>query len=303
MIKCPKCQEEKEESEFYYSSSKKKFECFCKVCCRGYSQRYRNPEDPVLAAKRKEEIKERVKEWESKNREYRSEQQLMRRNANLEKAREHSREYYHRKKNSDPCFVEKRRLYAQSKKKDFNAARKKKRQEKLNDPVFVVATRISATIKRMAQGRKLQRSLSYIGLSSVEEFILEMGKKTTNQTWLFDKNMEIDHIWQLNWIDLDSGASQETLLTLFNNYSNLRPLFAKTNLSRSYYDFSPISREALEKFKDVLKPIILAGIEFYLGNPHLFSGHQINKASEEERIISAHLKTLGFAPTRYGSSR
>ncbi len=284
---CKFCQEEKNEAEFFHGGikgGKIKPRPRCVSChkkCVNAAARKKWSENPeARASKRKyiEKNKERDRAWQKKYREN---------NINKKKARQYSQVW--RKKNKSKCAaynMKYRHKSPENMKRHTRAviASQKRSMEKY--PEKAVLKRMRHHFKRIIKGVKSSRSFAYIGISSFHEFISRLSSKTENPHWIRD-GYQIDHIWQLNWFDemIEIKNWAETISFVVHHHSNLRPLAKPINLIRSFYDFSPLKQEDFQKFEPYLNESVKLALLKYWENLHLFSGAQINKCSEEERVL------------------
>lgn len=168
---------------------------------------------------------------------------------------------------------------------------------KLEQPQKYVLRSVRSVISHLGKGKKLRRSLEYIGVSDHFEFVSLLSLKTECPDWYLRKDYHIDHIWQVNWFDkmLSSAPIEEVsekILHCLNHHSNLRPLLGIINLTRSCYDFSPLSKEDYLKYEPFLDERIKVGLKFYWENSHLFSGGTIEKGSKEESLVVNYIRSL-----------
>lgn len=187
-------------------------------------------------------------------------------------------EYYNRVKNSEKFIAKERKYYqdnkeiiknrsserySKNKKHCLELAKRRAKIRRATDPIFKLQLNIRRMILRVIE-RKTQRSFSYLGVSSIEEFISLMDGKTDNQNWKQD-GYHLDHIWQIHWFSDFLLKDKESATLLINHHSNLRPLPQKENLKRSKKDFEPLLFEDFLKYKDFLNPEILEEILSYKG--------------------------------------
>lgn len=137
-----------------------------------------------------------------------------------------------------------------------------KKNKRSTNPIWKLKENLRSSLSRIKTGEKNKKTLTYIGVDSIEQFIFLMSEKTNNKNWLQD-DYHIDHIWQLQWFDDYMKKNPEFILSLVNHHSNLRPLEAKYNISRDKYDFSPLKKEDFEKFKPFLDIEISEKIQFF----------------------------------------
>lgn len=323
MRKCKSCQEEKEESEFYLQNGTPRLHCkkcvlnrqkeYCdgkKEERRAYNKEYRsrNKEKLKLNAalyfkENKDSIKKKAHEHYISNKGQYKERQKKYKTENEEKIKEtrsRNREKYSKKvkenyQKNRAKRIEDRKKWGEKNKSKISEYKKKSYLKlKETNPSKYIMRGLRSTISRVGKGSKLKKSLEYIGVSSCQEFVELMSQKVNDQSWFINSQYHIDHIWQLNWCEnfLQDCCKEdlEKILSVFNHHLNLRPLSERNNLIRSHYDFSPLKQEDFQKFEPYLNESIKFALLKYWENAHLFSGTQINKVSEEERIIVGWLK-------------
>ncbi len=103
------------------------------------------------------------------------------------------------------------------------------KQRKLNDPLHNLTVRIRKLIRQALKVRKIEKyatSTSILGCS-FSEFRDHIEKQfTKGMSWDRISEIHLDHI-----IPLKSGRTEEDVIRLCH-YTNLRPLWAKDNLSK-----------------------------------------------------------------------
>jgi hypothetical protein len=237
MKKCSKCQLEKSEKCFgKHKLTKSGLYPSCKDC----RQRYRK-ENKEFLKKKNHEYYERAK--------------------NSEKFISRTKEYY--KNNKDVILNRSVKRYIENKDHCLMVAAKRLRIRRNSDPIFKLKTNMRRMILRIIKG-KSQRSIYYLGVSSIEEFINLMNFKTDNPKWLEDR-YHLDHIWQIHWFSDFLLKDKEKACLLINHYSNLRPLSPKENLKRNKKNFEPLLFEDFLKYKEFLNSDILNEIQNYKG--------------------------------------
>jgi hypothetical protein len=126
-----------------------------------------------------------------------------------------------------------------------------KKKKRMSDPAWYLMEKIRSAISRLKKNELNKKTLSYIGVDTIEDFIKEMGEKTENKNWLIE-NYHIDHIWQLNWFSEALKNPSDELLMTINNKANLRPLPAKENCCRPPFDFQPLNINDFERYSPYL---------------------------------------------------
>lgn len=282
---CECCQLNKPENEFLYKKNPKNKKIKEHSVCHSCN------------AKR---LSLKSKEWVSKNREREkaSRQKRMQDPAYASRQREYFRNY--RKNNKDKCTewtLKSRHRSKEAMQKHNEVAKryqKKVREEKRGQYLLIKMRR---HFRRICDGTKAKKSFSYIGVSSVEEFVSLMSSRTDNPNWLSD-GYEIDHFWQMNWFYEffnKNPEMAEDFYALIHHHSNIRPLEKSVNAKRSFYDFSSLKIEDFEKFKPFMDEAIVVGLQYYFDNKENFSGEMILKGSKEESEIVNFIRASGFS--------
>lgn len=176
--------------------------------------------------------------------------------ANLDKAREHARNWYHRNKadvairrrgkKQKPSSRESRRrfylrhaerlkaksrAFSQSERGRAYAAKYQRLRRKENPRVhFMNWLRGSINRSLREQGaKKLHRTLEYVGCTSLELRRYLEGQFTAGMTWNIPRSWDVDHIVPVTAFDLND--EEESMLA--NNFRNLRPLDRMENKHKS----------------------------------------------------------------------
>ena len=187
------------------------------------------------------------KKWKSDNPSYNKEYK----DRDPEKWKKYSAE--HNKK-----FREENREY-------YNERDRKWRKEwakkyRANSPIYKIRHRLTESFRRFKNGKGGKKTFNVLGVESLEHFISLMSSKTDNTNWLTD-GYHLDHIWQTQWFSQAAIQDPETVFALINHHSNLRPLPAQENISRSHADFSPLQKEDFPKFAPYLNQDIKQKLE------------------------------------------
>jgi hypothetical protein len=296
MIKCTKCQQEKEESEFRIRDGKLTYPC--KQC--NNNTRRKGAQCP----EKKKQLNAANKQW----RDGRTNDQIAKRSQKVREYREKNKarirelrkNYHQKKKDENPNHW---REYAKKYRgKYYNSESSRRHASNYyhnivkNDPALLIHKKIRSMIYNLSKGKKISRSLEYAGVSSAEEFIKLLSEKTDDKLWFMKEGYHIDHIWQVDWFsgilkNSDSPYFQEVLM-LVNHHSNLRPLKALDNVSRSMYDFYSLTE--FEKFKPFLDKRIILAFEFYQKNFHNLNRMLFRGESEDWQMIN-YLASIGGA--------
>lgn len=281
-----------------------------------YAKKYREKNSDKLKKrsseyreKNRNKINQQVKELYKKNKDKYSQ-------AQKKYQEEHKEEIKEQKRKDRENNPEKYRLLYQKNKEKSIASRKKWGKEnkdkvkelkrkaylklKVEQPQKYALRSVRSVISALGKGKKLRRSLEYIGVSDHFEFVSLLSLKTEHSDWYVRDDYHVDHIWQVNWCDnfllRSSTEAIEGALHCLNHHSNLRPLLGLENLTRSHYDFSPLNKDDYQKFEPFLDERIKVGLKFYWENPELFSGKSFKRGSEEEKLIIDHVRSQGVEP-------
>jgi hypothetical protein len=243
MKKCNKCKVEKELTEFgKMKASKDGLRSECKSCRNERAKEYRE--------KNREYLKEYAKEWHKKNKERKKEyyQQNKERfkerrkkyyQGNKERLNEYKKEWYQKNKER---IKEKGKKYRERNKELIKERKKKYREQNRGlinerarerfktDSLYKMSTNLrSRTYKAFkrkcySKNSKTQKMLG-VDWEVAKQHIEKQFKKGMN--WDNYGEWHIDHI-----IPLASANTEEELKKLCH-YSNLQPLWAEDNLSKS----------------------------------------------------------------------
>jgi hypothetical protein len=187
------------------------------------------------------------KEWLAKNPNYAKEYKAR----DPEKWRKYSTE--HNKK-----FRQENREYYNE--RDRKWRREWQKKYRANSPTYKIRHRLRESFRRFKNGKGGKKTFDVLGVESLEHFITLMSSKTNNPNWLTD-GYHLDHIWQTQWFSQAAIQNPEIVFALINHHSNLRPLPAQENISRSHTDFSPLQKEDFPKFAPYLNPDIRQKLE------------------------------------------
>lgn len=195
---------------------------------------------------------------------------------NIEFLKKRNKNYYDGVKQNDD-FLNKRKMYYEKNKDaiierskiNYNKNRNlynKKRNVRIkfrleNEPEFKLIKTIRRMINRVI-ATKNQKAIYYLGVKYAEEFIDLMNQKTLNKNWI-KEGYHIDHIWQVHWFSEALKENAEKICLIINHHSNLRPIQAKENLTRSRQDFDILKYEDFAKYKNYLNISTLEEIKLY----------------------------------------
>lgn len=174
-----------------------------------------------------ERANETRKAWRSKNSEKQKETTKRRRAKNPELARQKEREWY--KNNKEKIRARKKELYYQDHEKTKEYFKLWVREQRENNPLFVLAMRIRQRTRYSFVRRKISKNKSTQEMLGCnwEEFKAHIESQfTEGMSWDRFKEIHIDHV-----IPLASATTEEELIKLAH-YTNLQPLWAKDNMSK-----------------------------------------------------------------------
>jgi hypothetical protein len=207
---CNVCNIDKVLNEFHKNkNSSDGHKSVCKECRKNESKnRYLNNNEYFKKYRKenRDKINRKITEWRKNNPNYRSDYY----NKNYEKEINYSR--IKNKKNREYL-------------KDYQ---KKKYNE---DIVFAMRIKLSSRLNKVLKKNNFKKNSKFIEIlgCSLENFKLYFESKfTKDMSWdLMGKEIHIDHI-----IPCASAKTEEEMIKLFH-YTNLQPLWAKDNMSKS----------------------------------------------------------------------
>ena len=199
----------REKSKVYYQQNKHKWNTL-EAQHRRISHRERTKE---IRAKYQ-------KEYYENNKEKKTEYDKQYYQKNKEKGRENSRRYYQRSK-------EKVKEYKLANKERFNARRRERREK---DITWRLKTNLRTRLIAILGRKKSISALNLVGctVNELREHIEKQWQPGMNWDNHTKTGWHIDHIKPVNTFDLTDIEQQRKCF----HYSNLRPLWAKDNLSR-----------------------------------------------------------------------
>ena len=222
---CTKCKIKKELTEFYKNKSNKDgLCCECKSCQKEYQKVYRKEYHKEYRKKNKEKIKEYRENNKDKSKKYQKVYRKIYYEKNKDKINQKHKEY--KEKN-----IEKIKEYRRKYKKDNKEKRKEYRKNKRRkDHLYKMKcnlrnrTTIAFKNKGYSKNTKTQKMLGVeweICKAHIER------QFTKGMNWDNYGEWHIDHI-----IPLASANTEKELIKLCH-YSNLQPLWAEDNFSKS----------------------------------------------------------------------
>lgn len=192
---CSKCGLEKDNSEFGKGTKN------CKKCTKDYYSNYNKKYYEL----NREKIIEQVKEYTKNN-----------------DKKEYLKDYYHKNK-------EKNKIYRELNKERYRELRKKYRESKKSDPIYLVGLRtrkmISKLIKRNGYTKK-SKTQEILGIDFEGFKIYIENLFTDGMSWSNFGEWHLDHKIPISW-----GKDEDDIIKL-NHYTNLQPLWAEENLSK-----------------------------------------------------------------------
>ena len=235
--KCTKCQVEKELVEFSpHRLSKDGRQTRCKSCKKEYALANKDKDKARKAYKKwfeanKEKNKENRKIYNKKYYQENKEKQLeyikKYREENKEKYAEYSKEYYEQNKEKQSEYAKE---YYQENKEHYAEYQTERYH---SEPDFKLAKIIRSFCFRVTNAVKEDkelRSLEYLGCSLAEFKAHIESQWQEGMTWENHSmhGWHIDHIKPLDWFIKNSDDPWQA-----NHYTNLQPLWAEENLSKS----------------------------------------------------------------------
>ena len=228
---CGKCSVEKLFIEFSRNKlGKYGLASTCKECYKEYRENNKekiNEDKKKYRENNKEKIKEYHKEYRKNNKEYRKnnkEYHKEYRENNKEKIKEYRKEY--RKDNKEKIKDDEKK-YRENNKDKKNEYFKKR---KLNDPLFKFKCSLRSLISSSIRNKGYKKNSKTFDILGCEYslFLKYMkGQFKDGMTWENHGEWHIDHIMPMH-----TAQTEEEALAL-NHYTNLQPLWAEENLSKS----------------------------------------------------------------------
>lgn len=207
----------------YSVKNKAKIKANQKIWYNNNKHKHRNT-CAIYAEKNKEKILEYTKKWREKNKERLNDYYLIYRKNNIEKYRITKKLYA--EKNKEKLNEYHKTWYNNNKDRQSNI-RKERRK---NDELYVIKCRVSTLIRmKIKQNGYTKQSRTYEILGcSFEDFKLHIERQfAKGMSWDNRDKWHIDHI-----IPMATAKTEEDVIRL-NHYTNLRPLWAEENLSKS----------------------------------------------------------------------
>lgn len=204
MKKCYKCNEEKDKSCFSkHSKSKDGLQSKCKQCTNEYMKNRLLLNKDKINEKRKKQYEDQI-----------------------DKKRKQSRDSY---KKFREKRIESSKKYAIENKEKVAQYKIKHKAKKRLDPIYVLSQQVSCLVRISLINKgfpKRGKTLEIIGCDW-DSFALHIERQfLPNMSWENRSEWHIDHI-----IPLASANTEEDVI-LLNHFTNLRPLWAKDNLSK-----------------------------------------------------------------------
>jgi hypothetical protein len=235
MKACSKCKEEKELDCFYtqYKKSNRKHSQ-CKDCMRASMKLYREKNDKLVKERKKiyrdnnkDKISQHDKEYQAKNKDKIAKKSKEYRDTHKDKLKARSQSYYQRNREQ---ILSKVKAYTEQNREKI--LKYKSEWQKNN---YTPYRRVVKSLRRRILGvlngtNKSASTLELLGCS-FDEFIKYIENQFTDgMTWdNYGKyGWHLDHIKECYTFDLTKPEEQQKCF----HYTNLRPLWAKDNLSR-----------------------------------------------------------------------
>ena len=214
---CPKCEQEKELSEFHKAKNHKDgFRSICKKCIQEYGKLYRRDNTKKLK-KWRDENQEKIQKWNKawfvKNKEYRKIYDNNRRKINAVKIAKQSKKY--KQEHKEQIKKANRKYF------------KRRREIDINFKITGnLRTRLNKAITRES---KFTSVTKLIGCSIKELKNYLEARFVKNMTFDNYGKWHIDHIKPCSSFDLSKNKEQKKCF----HYSNLQPLWELDNLIKS----------------------------------------------------------------------
>lgn len=188
---------------------------------------YKKNRDRVLAGQKEyyEKNKERKKKYQAENADRIKARKSAYVKNNSQKFKDYYKQYY-----ENPVNKERKRSLAKARSRDI---RKRVKDAYANDPVFRIKTLLRnrlARALRLKNQRKLFSHMDFIGCTPAALIRHIEEQFTDGMSWSRRGEIHIDHIKPLSSFDL----TDEIQCMQACHYTNLRPLWAKDNLTRTY---------------------------------------------------------------------
>lgn len=228
---CTKCAETKELLCFNKDKrGKLGLRASCKDCEKlfkqQHSERYRNYRK-IYEEKSKEKISERNKKYYKENKSRINAREKERRLKNIDHAKKVSKQYY---TNNKEKISQYQKEYKQKNKEKLAAYQKEYlRKRELEDISFALKRRLAKRMGKALNRGNYKRSRSVIealGCTS-EEFCKHIEKQfLQGMTWENRDKWHLDHI-----IPISTAKNEEEIYAL-SHFTNIRPMWARENISK-----------------------------------------------------------------------
>lgn len=228
---CGKCKKSKDIEMFYKDRRRSDGLQFrCKDCEKKY--KYENREkikkwQREHARKNRQKNRERNRKYHAENRERINEQAREYHRNNSEKLKQKSKEYYEKNKEKIAAY---QKLYKVKEKDRLNRYGRSYRKRRMKeDPKFALIMRISKRMNKALERAgysKSRRSIDALGCSA-EEF-----RSHIERQFLKGMNWKNRDEWHLDHIVPVSSAKDEDEVYALSHFTNIRPMWAKDNISK-----------------------------------------------------------------------
>jgi hypothetical protein len=249
MKKCSKCKTEKQATPEFFCRNKGRpdgWHCWCKECLYASQKKHRHKNREKIAANNKE-WRENNPEWvrayhkkyHQKNRKKKAANNKKWRQDNREKIKKYlqnnreerltqKRKYYH---NNRERIQAEAREYSRNNHEKRNAQRRHRRQI---DPMYKLQSNMRSGFSRVLSKRstsKSCRTFDYIGMTPEGFWQYLESQFQPGMTRENYGEWHVDHIRPVSSFDFE-GDNLEAALHECWHYTNLRPLWAKDNISK-----------------------------------------------------------------------
>jgi hypothetical protein len=230
---CSKCNQTLPIDNFYFKNKSKGYrKSYCKECGKKYykaNKERKNAYDKAYREANKEKLAEQKKAYWEANKEKLAEQKKAYYEANKEK-------FIKWRKANKEKVSEREKIYREANREKRNAYKK---QRKKSDPLFRLSINYRSSCRRafLSIGQKKNtKSLKLLGFKTWQELAEHLEPQfydhpKTGEKMTFDNHglygWHIDHI-----IPLSTAKTEEDVIKL-SHYTNLQPLWAEENLSKS----------------------------------------------------------------------
>lgn len=243
MKRCSRCKIEKDESEFGKDSSRVDgLECRCKLCRKQYAKdnahKYKQHKKQYQQ-NNAERICKYQKQYYEDNFSTISEYKQQYHKKNADKKRQYDKQY--NQENADRIKASKSKWYRDNADAIIEQHKQYNKSRRANDASFKIQTILRSRLWHIIEQRDCYKNVSAIldlGCT-IDELKLHIESQfEPGMTWdnwgKGEGCWHIDHIIPFHLLDMTQYSHQR----LVCHYKNLRPMWAKDNLSRKYDDIT-----------------------------------------------------------------